>query len=224
MTRGMSEPTVPVFLALLPDERLRARVQGFKDRTRTRVGDQLYLDDPPHLTVYLACFPQGLRLAPLIAGIVAASPPPRVRLTGWHAFENDALTGRNTLTCQIHPDDKRELRAFQRRVVAAVAGLRHRPATDSRFAGRLQHLSAGQRECVAEYGFPFVGDGWEPHFTVASIDPAKWADLFAELRSDPPVGTFSCSAFGEYQLDGIRPVFRDGVIFPDAPDHGLHAA
>jgi hypothetical protein len=210
----MSEPTVPVFVALKPDDRLHELVQGYKDRTRELVGDQLYLADPPHLTVYLACFPAAVRLAPLLRDLVAATPPPAVRLVGWHAFENDALTGRHTLTCAIHPDDKRALRAFQGRVVAAVAAHRDRAATDARFAGRLQHLSAGQREGVAAVGFPFVGDGWEPHFTVASVAPAAWDALLAELQSRPPGGQFSCSALGEYQLDGIRPVLRDRLSFP----------
>jgi hypothetical protein len=213
----MSEPTVPAFVALKPDDRLRGLVQGYKDRARELIGDQLYLDDPPHLTVYLACYPEPVRLAPLLRAVAAETSPPRVRLVGWHAFENDALTGRHTLTCAIHPDDKQALRAFQARVVAAVAAHRDRAATEARFAGRFAHLTAGQRRNVVEFGFPYVGDGWEPHFTVASIDPAKWDDLLAEFRPRPPGGPFFCSALEEYQLDGIRPVPRGRLSFPGLP-------
>lgn len=214
--------TVPVFLALMPDDRLADRVQRYKDRTRDLAGPQLYLDDPPHLTTYFACFPESFRAGPPVADIVRNSPPPQVRIVGWHAFEADAMTGRNTLVCAIHPDDKHALRAFQQRIVSAVAAHRDIPATERRFAGRIEHLTVEQRECIAAAGFPFLGNGWQPHFTVASIDPAVWQTVLSALSADPPTGTYSCSAVAEYQLDGIRPVLRERFVFPNPPN--LHGA
>ena len=97
------------FAALMPDERTSARIQRFKDRTRELVGPQLYLDDPPHTTVYLASFPIGFdAIAHLRAAVIPAPSP--VRLHGWHSWVGDPLTGRNTLVCSLHPDDKPMLR------------------------------------------------------------------------------------------------------------------
>ena len=192
------------FIALKPDAALHALIQGYKDRACRRVGDQLYLSDPPHLTVYLAAFPPEFR--PLAA--LRLPPAPRVRLAGWHAFEADALTGKNTLVAQIHADDKAALRTFQRELVAALAPHRDAAKTEARFAGRLHALTPEQRTNVRDFGFPFLFDGWQPHFTIASFDPAAWASVLAEFAADTPEGTYLCSALAEYQLDGNRPIFR----------------
>ena len=209
----MSDPSKPVFVALRPDPRLNELVQGYKDRTRTLVGPQLYLDDPPHLTVFLSSFSPSFRAAPLLRDLVTSAPPPAVRLVGWHTFEADALTGRNTLVCAIHPDDKQTLRGFQARVVEALSPHRDIGATNARFAGRLQHLIPEQRENVARFGFPFLAAGWEPHFTVASIDPPRWGELLADLGPRPPHGTYNCAAVEEYELDGITPRLRERIEF-----------
>ncbi|MBK7406420.1 MAG: hypothetical protein IPJ41_17920 [Phycisphaerales bacterium] len=69
--------------------------------------------------------------------------------------------------------DGRALRAWQRAVVdALVAAAPPVPTPGPAFAGALG-------ESQARYGWPFVGEHWIPHFTVASV-PAE--------RSDPLVG------------------------------------
>jgi 2'-5' RNA ligase len=192
------------FLALAPDARLHDLIQSYKDRARAIVGEQLYLADPPHLTLFLAAFPPGFApLDPLELG-----PAPRVRLVGWHQYLADPLTGNNTLVARIHDDDLQALRLLQAHVLSAVAPHRDTAATTARYAGRLSALTPAQREAIHTYGFPFVHDGWQPHFTVASFTPAVWPAVLAEFATDTPEGSYSCSAIRHYQLDGIRPIFR----------------
>jgi 2'-5' RNA ligase len=190
----------PRFVALDPDERLSELVWSHKERARQLVGPQLYLDDPPHLTVFLAVFPADVSLARPLESLVAHLSAPRVRLTGWHVFTGDALTGLNTLTCAIDPKDKEILRSVQSRIVETVSPLRDGPATAARFAGRFAHLSAEQQQKVLRHGFPYLGAGWEPHFTVASIRPQDWQALWSELREGAPSGEFTCPHLREYRL------------------------
>ena len=85
------------FLALTPDPRFAAAVKKYKARVREAVGSQLYLDDPPHLTIYLAVFDDTERLLERLARELGDIPTPRAEVTGWHVFANDALTGNQTL-------------------------------------------------------------------------------------------------------------------------------
>lgn len=201
------------FAALMPDERTSARIQRFKDCTRELVGPQLYLDDPPHTTVYLASFPIGFdAIAHLRAAVIPAPSP--VRLHGWHSWVGDPLTGRNTLVCSLHPDDKQMLRLCQQHVVAALAPHRDLAMTEARFAGRADSLSAEQTHNIRTVGFPFLGDGWEPHITVASIAPEHWDIVLGELQSCPPFGPFSYTHLEVFKLHGDEPTSRGRYEFP----------
>jgi 2'-5' RNA ligase len=193
-----------MFLALDPDAELTALVQSYKDRTAELVGPQLYVEDPPHLTVYLAPFPPGARVWEAVQPVLAQAPP-RVNVVGWHVFEADALTGHNTLICDLDEPSRQELRRLQRSLVEAVAPLRDRPASERRFAGPLERLTAEQRAGVLRDGFPYIGDGWHPHFTVASIRVEDWPRLFADLRDRPPSGRFVCPRLKLYRLVNDRP-------------------
>ena len=197
------------FVALHPDERLTALLWRYKERTRELAGPQTFLDHPPHLTVYLSEFPEGTRLSPSLEELAEGLAAPRVRVLGWHVFAGDPLTGGNTLVCDIHPEDQQALRRVQGRVVAAVSELRDRPATEERFSPRRSTLSDGQWADVTERGFPYLGDGWIPHFTVASIKPEDWDRVYSELGDDPPSGEFTCSELCEYELiDGHNHLVR----------------
>jgi 2'-5' RNA ligase len=209
---SMPPPTRLLFLALDPDPALRDLVAGYKARTRTLVGDQLYLADPPHVTLYLGHFPPGFDPLPLLRHL-DRDPAPGVRIVGWHTFLGDPLTGRNTLVCAPHPDDKPGLRDWQRRVIEAVADRRDRAATEARLAPRLDHLTPEQRAAVAAVGFPFVGDGWEPHLTVASIRPENWPAVWADLGPRPPVGEFTFRAVRHYDLLDGAPAAAGEVAF-----------
>lgn len=189
------------FVALEPDAELTALLWRYKNRTRELVGPQLFLDHPPHLTAFLAVFPVDVSLLSQIGPM----PTPRVRLRGWHVFEGDALTGMNTLVCDIDPQDQEQMRGIQRQLVTALSPLRDRAATEARFGPRLTQLSEEQRANVAEHGFPYLGAGWVPHLTVASIRVADWDRLFAELRDDPPLGEFTCPRLREYVLVDEHP-------------------
>lgn len=212
----MNANITPLFLALKPDPDLWALLDGHKRRVRDIAGPQLYLDDPPHLTVYLAHFPEGTDALGLVKEIIDSEPPPRVRLVGWHTFESDALTGLNTLVCAIHPNDKCALRHLQGRLVNALAPARDGPSTESRFGPRLANLTPEQRSNIRAHGFPFLGDGWEPHFTIASIRPTDWPTVTAALAADPPVGDFTCPILQEFELEGLHPRLRASGQFHDA--------
>lgn len=201
---------VTLFAALDPDPELAALVADYKRQTRALAGDQLYLDDPPHLTVYLAVFPSADTVLETWPAIAARQDDLRLSITGWHVFEADALTGNNTLVCEIADDDVVRLRTYQREVVSLLAPLRDPAATAQRFAPRRGQLTGEQAANVDRYGFPYLFDGWVPHLTVASIRPDAWPAVWQALEPQSPRGTYRCSGWRLYQLIDGRPRAMDG--------------
>ncbi|MBS0208538.1 MAG: 2'-5' RNA ligase family protein [Planctomycetes bacterium] len=197
--------SVPLFFSLEPDPALTTLILDYKQRTRRVAGDQLYLSDPPHLTVYLAAFASSAKLDEAWDRIVGRLVAPTFEITGWHLFEQDALTGRQTLVCDLCAADRDIFRALQRTVVDAAAPWRDRRATEQRYAGRLDRLQHVEREQVERVGFPFVGDGWHPHFSIASIATGDWPRVRAELWNDPPRGRFTCPRLQLYELHDGHP-------------------
>lgn len=176
------------FFALLPSAGFSAFVEGCKRAALAKVGPQKYLEDAPHLTLAVGDYPWSDALGSAVAG-VATSAPRGLRLGGWHTFSRDPVTGGETLVIKVLPEDLAALRAFQVRFLEAVAPLRATPVP-GRYAGKA--FPPAMAGCLERYGYPFAGDVWEPHFSIASFRPEDYGAAWAELSgSRPPADTGS---------------------------------
>ncbi len=178
----------------------------YKRRTREMAGEQLYLDDPPHATLYLALFDDASRTAGAVREFAAGSPAPSAGVDGWHVFEGDVLTGRHTLTCELRAADRVALGKFQERTVRALSPLRDAAATRARYDASWPRLAEAERANVLEFGFPYVGPIWHAHITIASIWPDDWSKVWGCLKESPPSGRVRFTRMNLYRLDGLTPV------------------
>lgn len=194
-----------LFVALDPHPALARQILDYKRTVRERVGDQLFLDHPPHLTLYLAAFDDERAVVEHMAALAEILPETAITLCGWHVFHADSLTGRNTLVCNIADESKRRMRTTQVQVVEALAPLHHEEGTRRRYARSWQHLTPEQRARVVQYGFPYFGDGWQPHFTIASIQPSDFDAIWPGIKESPPVGEYVCSRLTVYRLVNEHP-------------------
>ncbi|VTS04947.1 2'-5' RNA ligase family protein [Tuwongella immobilis] len=194
------------FLALQPDPELTEFLRHAKDRVLTLAGEQLYRSDPPHLTVYLAYFADLSQVETRLRALASDWSPFSGNLRGWHVFENDPLTTRNTLVCQIDSDALPMLRSLQSAVIDAIAPLRNHLATHARYANRWNALTPERQSAVESVGFPFIGNDWLPHFSVASILPNDWPPVWEALRGTPPPSQFHIAQLKLYRLDGLTPI------------------
>jgi 2'-5' RNA ligase len=204
-----------MFLGLEADARLAERICTYKRRVHALVGPQTFLDHPPHLTLYLAAFANGAAVADSVAHLVRELPAIRTSIVGWHTFWADQLTGRHTLVCQLDDEAVNELREIQHRAIAALAPLRHVKVTAARYASRLASLSATEQAAIASSGFPFTGEHWHPHLTIASINAADWPAIERELLPNPPSLDGCFPALALYRLVDEHPIMLRR--FPLAP-------
>lgn len=194
------------FLALEPDDAFAAEVLAFKERVRRLVGDQRYLDHPPHMTLAMSVFRVEADVAAPIRALCRGLAAPAVTIGGWHVFEADQLTGNHTLVCDVAPDGREPLVRVQREAIAAAAPRRDPVATRKCYEESWERLSAGERANVEQFGFPFVGPIWHPHVTVASIRPDDWDAVWSDLAATPPGGPVRFPFLSIFGVRGDEPV------------------
>ena len=156
-----------------PDGRLREMVLAWKSRAATQWPSAAYVGHPPHSTVWagdvadLAGGEHALR--------EAASRVREFRIDGHfpYVFYDDALTGGGH-TCAFAAALTDDLARLQYAISDALRDHRE-PVRDGQLPWPLRREPF--LRSWREYGFPFVGPHWIPHFTVASV-PLRQDDPF----------------------------------------------
>jgi len=87
----------PHFIAILPRGELQSKILDCKSAVRGAVGNQLYVTDPPHLTVFLASFQDRNLLCNSLEELTTALVSPVIRMEGWHVFEQGEESGASHL-------------------------------------------------------------------------------------------------------------------------------
>lgn len=195
-----------MFVSVDPGPAIESMLLRFKRQVRQLAGEQLFLNDPPHLTVYLAHFPTKEPLLAAVAKLAAEVPAITIKISGWHIFANDQLTGRHTLVAQFDDYTQSQLRSLQQRVIGTLAPLRNVQATTARYTRQFQLLSRQRRESIEDHGFPFTGADWHPHFTVASVRPDVWPRVADEILPKAPKIMEACSRLTVYELEDSEPI------------------
>ena len=195
-----TDQTTVMLLALEPDESLATRIRDYKRRVQTLTGPQTFVDQPPHLTMYLGSFRSPNEVQEVAGQVASRWKAPSTEVTGWHVFPNDPLSGNNTLVCDLAPADADQLRVLQREMIDSLAPLRDAQACAKRLTRIAPSFSKDQARCAESFGYPYVGPGWHPHFTIAAIRPKLWPRIVAELLPSPPACHASCSTFKVFWL------------------------
>lgn len=210
----MFADTTRLFVALRPDEPLESLIRGHKRRLLAAAGPQMYATDPPHTTLYLAEFAcqrvcQVIRTASRLAGELEL---PAVALGGFQVFAGDPLTGQNTLVCRFDEATCERLRWVQLRALAVLAPLHDPAATQRALVSRWPALSGEQRRRGLLFGFPYVGGGWIPHLTIASVRRSEWNNVGQVFNlSKTNAGQVENLSYGHFttldvfELQGLEP-------------------
>lgn len=182
--------------AIEPEEKLVKKIKDLKRRCKRLVGDQKYLEDPAHITLYLGRFTEIQEFEQRIKEIAAGIQDIKFRIEGWESFRGDAVTGRDTLMCSIG-EGKEALRKIQDLLVASTH--------DYREEGHLERYDTADlkgvlKDNLNKYGYPFVGDIWKPHISLASFDKEAYDKVWGEIKDDCPTGTYAPGSLSIFVL------------------------
>jgi hypothetical protein len=197
----------PYVFCLEPEKRLYNIIQKIKNNAKTAVGNKLYLNDPPHMTLYLGYFditPNKLR-EKLIDNLESNEIP--IELEKEEIFGPDPITKKKTLLVKIRDDSR--LNNLQKRIIKIT-----KPHLSNQRLNRYknQKLAPNLEKNVQEYGYPFVGEIWKPHISIASFDIESFNQFYNKSKIDFPEGKYILNNFVIYELDEdieeIKELFR----------------
>jgi hypothetical protein len=159
-----------------PDGEIREAVLAWKARVAALWPSAVYVHHPPHCTLWVGdlCRDDVVENA---LEAVSRLPEFRVAARAPHVFFDDALAGGGqTCAFAVAPTD--ELARLQWAVSEAVRQDR-RPVSDDELPAPLRREPF--LHSWRDYGFPFVGAHWIPHFTVAALPVSRDHPLVAEF-------------------------------------------
>ena len=183
------------------DPVLNEKVMIIKSKVREIIGEQQYLADPPHCTFYLGQFDDYKKWADKLSSLVLDLSEElfRINLISWGTFFKDSVTGKNTLFCSVDTETKTRLVLLQALIIETVNPYRAKEF-DERYKQCLDKLNADQINNLKQYGFPYVGNGWIPHVTIASIDPVRYDEVYSKIRDECPSGAGIITAISIYEI------------------------
>ena len=175
-------------------------IQSLKDEARSLVGKQLYLRDKPHLTLYVGRFENVSSFQEKLARLVGTFGRTSFSVDDWLVFADDPVTKRDTLACGIDTSSISGLREIQDKVIGLLN--RHRKkGLIRRYGSAYSMMDAILRKNCDEFGYPFVGEIWKPHFGIASFEHKAFINIWERMKEKCPVGTYAIASLTVYGLD-----------------------
>lgn len=177
------------FIAFEPDERLEKSILLQKESVLNAVGNQKYLSHPPHFTVIVFTSDEEEELCKIFLDEASKIKKFKINISGLHIFYDDVLTGGNSVVYNLDDKDIKFLKNLQNNLVQAIDSVNSKELFLNE-KEKFDKLSKIERENVLKWGFPYVGDIWMPHITIASINKTKFEEAIKIIRNNEFSGPF----------------------------------
>ena len=179
-----------IVIALIPEKELYDKIVEIKKTAKQLSEKHQYIDDNPHLTLYVG----KLKGIPKIRDVFDI----QFSIIDWVIFERDAITGKTTLACKLDEESVRVLREFQEKIINNLSKLSE--GILDRYGGIV--LEEKERKNLEKFGFPYVGEIWVPHFTIASF--SDFDKVWEKSKSECPRGRYKFSSLNIYELENEK--------------------
>ena len=146
-----------------PPDPVRHLVLQEKERCKRLLSDAPYLSHPVHSTIFGVDTDRPEECLGLFEHAATSATITTTSVDSWIVFRADPATGGDTIALKLHLSD--QLMRLQEIVAATIAPCR----TTDWYPGSDSWLASYSAQSNKQYGFPFVGDHWIPHVTIASL-------------------------------------------------------
>jgi len=189
-------------IALIPDEVLYGRINALKVEVFSQVGEQLYVKDEPHVTLGVVNVNESGNWYDSLEQKTRSLrlKPARLCMDDWILFKDDVITNRHTVACGFDEACVAELKKIQLSVFDAVSFFKQERVVD-RYEKMYGSLPSIMRQNVDTYGYPFVGDIWRPHVSVAAIERTQFESVWLDLKQKFPCGQYGVKSLRVYDLN-----------------------
>jgi hypothetical protein len=182
-----------------PEGEIREAVLAWKARIAGEWPSAVYLHHPPHCTLWVGDLRSDAGVEPVLEA-VSRIPEFRLTVRSPHVFFDDALAGGGQ-TCAFAVTLTDDLIRLQHVVSEAVRQDR-RPVSDDELPAPLRREPFLRSWC--DYGFPFVGSHWIPHFTAAALPVPRDHRLVAEFLASTASWQMTVSRVSWWRVVGDR--------------------
>lgn len=180
-----------------PTGSLADAIRALKAEVDCQLPGQKFCSHPPHSTLIYGKYQDANHWHDQLTAALAAQPPFRIQTNEFGFFYDDALAGGGH-TVVFRAQHVPEIFALQK-ACGDVLKL-WRGETEPAHGGLLEREPF--RSSFAEYGFPFVGPHWIPHFTIASLKVAKDAPLLRAISSGEAQHEFLLDRVSVWEIAG----------------------
>ena len=162
---------------LEPEGELRDFILDLKSKVDAVLPCQPYCSHPPHSTLIFTWFKDLAAAKNALEKALSGQPSFEITVEENILLKDDVMTGYgHTFALKVKAEPR--LFALQQRVAKALEPLIDlEPAPRARGFLKSEPFAGSFRK----YGFPFVGNHWIPHFSVASLRVAEGDALLREL-------------------------------------------
>ncbi len=181
-----------------PSEELKSKILALKAQAKTISGPQTYLDSKPHLTLYAGTFENLENFKEELEQISKTISKPTINVEDWKVFNPDPVTQGATIVCKLAEEDISNLRTIQQKLVTLFNKYR---AKEIPTRYQIQSEDEQIKSNLENFGFPFVGEIWEPHLTIASFQQKDFNNVWEELKDKCPKGQYSATNLSVYEVD-----------------------
>ena len=149
-----------------PKYELRNYIVKWKLKIKKKYSNTKYINHPPHLTLFFANISKENKAIEAIENVANQLKSFKIHINQAGIFVNDAFTGKDTIYLKINKN--RKIYLLQKKIANNLKFL-----VNKRKLNNFKNLNNNLKKSFLNYGYPFVGTHWKPHFTIGSINNFK---------------------------------------------------
>lgn len=187
------------YIALIPEKRLIDLINKQKSLIKEMIGEQTYLSHPPHITLIIFTTDNLNELALELEKFSLDINKFRVKINDFYIFYNDIFTNRNTITYAVSNEDLEYLKELQLKTIEKINNFNTKKLY-SKEDESYKKMSETEKSNTDKSGYPFIGENWIPHITLASIDIERFEEVFENIKQEPIFGEFLIESINLYEV------------------------
>tara|TARA_Y100000591_G_scaffold325935_1_gene347676 strand:+ start:1974 stop:2570 length:597 start_codon:yes stop_codon:yes gene_type:complete len=178
---------------ILPEEPFTSELVLWKNKIRKDFPKQPYADHPPHLTLINLNSIDETEAIKKLSSFSEKLDSIKVEVNSRNVFLNDVFTGGHTIYFGLKKSNS--LMKLQILIADALAPIKKNTNLSNNFKKDSLLYRSNKN-----YGFPYVGDHWIPHFTVASLTTNKRKNILKNFLSIPASFDFEINRFSIWRI------------------------
>ena len=179
---------------ILPKEPFTSELLFWKNKIKKDFPKEPYANHPPHLTLINLDSTDESEAIKKLSGFSKKLGSIKIEVNSRNVFLNDVFTGGDTIYFGLKRSNS--LMKLQILIADALVPIKKNIKLNNSFKNDSLLFRSNKK-----YGFPYVGDHWIPHFTVASLTDNKRKKNLKNFLSLPASFDFKINRFSIWRIN-----------------------